>query len=181
MSSVGGKTQYLMDWIVRAKPRSQVLDCGCGDGTHAMYLARNGMVVSALDLILRPRHLSDEIAYFQSDMLNWCPSEKFDVVTLLGVLHYGGTGERWRAMLSRCFGWLKTDGILALTWITDRIKTAHAPSGWDFPSVTDVHEFMRCASFAPIHQEIIIREHAHSNLPPHSHEIAYELWGRLQE
>lgn len=74
----------------------RVLEIGCGEGKDAVFLAKNGYLVTAFDAaqtgIDKARSLAKrhgvQIDFFQADVLDYRPDTSFDIVFSSGVLHY---------------------------------------------------------------------------------------------
>ena len=78
-----------------ALPPGTALDLGCGDGRHAVWLAREGWEVTAADFssvaLARgaevAEHLGVEVTWLERDVTRWAPPARaFDLV-LLAYLH----------------------------------------------------------------------------------------------
>lgn len=74
----------------------KLLDIGCGEGKDALFMARNGLKVTAFDLtktgikktkILAEKYKTD-LDVFQADINLFKPKECYDVYFSSGVLHY---------------------------------------------------------------------------------------------
>ena len=50
VSSFGKPSQEFYDLIHRMPPHAKVLDLGCGEGRNALFLAKHGCVVTAVDI-----------------------------------------------------------------------------------------------------------------------------------
>ena len=105
--------------------RGDVLELGAGCGAITRFLGENGANVLALEgserraAIARARTRElDNVAIMVDDISQASLNRRFDAVTLIGVLEYAGLfadGEApARALLERCQGWLKPDGVLVL-------------------------------------------------------------------
>lgn len=77
-------------------PKPKVLEIGCGEGTNAVFLARNGYNVTAFDLSktavektaqLAEKH-EQKISVFVADINEFVPDQSFDIVFSSGTLQY---------------------------------------------------------------------------------------------
>jgi tellurite methyltransferase len=74
---------------------ARVLDLGCGEGRHAIYLARRGFEVTAIDIskaaIRKLSRLADEagirVRALHTDMREYAFVELFDLIVAHGSLH----------------------------------------------------------------------------------------------
>jgi tellurite methyltransferase len=74
----------------------RLIDIGCGEGRNAVFFARNGFEVTALDLaasgVAKTKQLAGEagvrVEAFEADMLTYRLSEPFDVIFCHGCLQY---------------------------------------------------------------------------------------------
>lgn len=74
----------------------RVLDIGCGEGKDAVFLARNGYMVSAFDIaeagLKKARSLAEFhgacVDFFRADLLNFQPEGLYDIVFSSGVFQY---------------------------------------------------------------------------------------------
>lgn len=80
----------------------KVLEIGCGEGTNAVFLAKNGYDVTAFDLsktaVEKTNKLANQndvrISTFIADINDYLPVEKFDIVFSSGTLQYLTPGKR---------------------------------------------------------------------------------------
>ncbi|MGZ3768713.1 MAG: methyltransferase domain-containing protein [Bdellovibrio sp.] len=76
--------------------RPKVLEIGCGEGSNAIYLAKNGYDVTAFDLSKTAIQKTNELASksdvqiktFVADVNEYAPCENFDIVFSSGTLQY---------------------------------------------------------------------------------------------
>ncbi|WEK54454.1 MAG: methyltransferase domain-containing protein [Candidatus Cohnella colombiensis] len=74
----------------------KLLDIGCGEGKDAVFFARNGYEVTALDIsdagIEKTKRLADRagvhVNVFKADILDYRLNSPFDILFSSGVLHY---------------------------------------------------------------------------------------------
>ena len=75
---------------------TRVLDMGCGEGKDAVFLARNGYIVSAFDLSERGLEKGKELAdkygvnvdFFRADIMDYRLNGFYDVIFSSGVFHF---------------------------------------------------------------------------------------------
>ena len=116
------------------------------------------------------------LAFVRADLFEFETAWRFDAVLLSGVLHYLGSLERVRDLLGRIVGWLKPQGIAALSWITPDIPLTHAEAY--LPPQTLVVERMRELGLRrTVSWEVEIR-HSHDHFPCHQHRLVYSCWFR---
>ena len=85
--------------IMKLRPpvkQYRVLDIGCGEGKDAIFLAKNGYLVTAFDVaetglekakeLARKNHV--QIDFFKANINEYVLSEEFDIIYSSGVLHY---------------------------------------------------------------------------------------------
>ncbi|HIH38706.1 class I SAM-dependent methyltransferase [Candidatus Woesearchaeota archaeon] len=68
-----------------------VLEVGCGHGLNVVYLAKHGAIMTGLDLSKKIDELKEkhkDISWVKSDILEYKPKERFDLVFCIGVLHH---------------------------------------------------------------------------------------------
>lgn len=74
----------------------KVLDIGCGEGKDAVFLARNGYIVTAFDLseagIDKGKKLAEKcntyVDFFKADLTDFRASESYDIIFSSGVFHF---------------------------------------------------------------------------------------------
>ena len=85
--------------IMKLKPpvnSYKVLDIGCGEGKDAVFLAKNGYIVSAFDAAEKGLEKARELArlhhvdvnFFQADINEYELSDEYDIIFSSGVFHY---------------------------------------------------------------------------------------------
>lgn len=85
--------------MMKLKPPTKplrVLDIGCGEGKDAVFLARNGYVVSALDAtdmgIEKGKLLAEKygvsVEFFKADIEDFRLNDKYDIIFSSGALHF---------------------------------------------------------------------------------------------
>ena len=99
-----------------------VFDIGCGPGTQAIALARQGFEVTAVDVApaaiegarRRATQTGVTIDFTADDILSMDVDRRFDLILDRGVLHCFADEDRRRRYIARIHGWLNSDGILLL-------------------------------------------------------------------
>lgn len=95
----GLNPNYLCYEIMKIKPPIEpyrVLDIGCGEGKDAVFLAKNGYIVTAFDAaesgLTKARVLAAKngvhIDFFKANILDYRPEIDFDIIFSSGVFHY---------------------------------------------------------------------------------------------
>jgi SAM-dependent methyltransferase len=122
----------------------RALDIGCGTGTHAVYLARNGWVVTGVDAVERPlekarRRAADDgvtVDWIQADVarlgeLGLAPG--FTLFYDRGCFH--GLAEADRAAYASIVTDLAAPGATLLVMAFASNRKLAAPSGADEPEI----------------------------------------------
>lgn len=172
--------------VLEAAPKGRVLDGGCGSGAPARWLAAGGCDVLAIDTEL-PSELAGtaeavgdgRIEWRREDLFDLADSERFAAVCLFGVLHYAGSADRIRDLLRCVARRLDAGGLLALTWITDRIPLAGRDAF--LPPAHLVQDMLADLGFHPARWWEVEIEHTHGGWGLHRHQIAYGTWLRSRK
>ena len=105
--ALGEPTQVIVNAFDRLPVRgARILDVGCGQGRDALFLARRGHHVTAVDL--SPNGIRDlnaaavaeglDIVGIVADVTQFTPSGLFDVVLIDRTLHMLGPNERLQVL-----------------------------------------------------------------------------------
>ena len=117
--------KVVIEWLKSIKKPSSILDVGCGDGSCLKHIFKNtgikklsGSDQSDLYIKLARKKLKAE--FFLDDIINTKISKKFDVVTVIALLHHLiGTTRKDSEELSKktirsCIKMLNHDGSLII-------------------------------------------------------------------
>jgi len=108
-------------------PSSKILDACAGTGNYSFYLAEKGHKVTACDLVehnvnimkSKPNACNlDEISTCNVLDLSRFEKNSFDVVLCMGALYHVREKEIRRQIISECVRVCKSEGIVALAYIT---------------------------------------------------------------
>ena len=116
-----------------ADPRAvRVLDLGCAGGRNAVFLARHGFDVCAVDAsqamvaetrrrlaaLLGEAEAERRVRVGRMDDLGWAPAESFDLVVALGIYHCAQSRAEWDRSLSETARVLAPGGRLLVSVFT---------------------------------------------------------------
>lgn len=165
---------------------SAVLDIGCGDGSVARWVATHGrhhVLGFDLDLPDRaetggPQVLPDggSLELRNADLTGFHSDRLHDGILLLGVLHYAGSAEAVRRMLTAADALGTPGSPLALSWICDEVPLTYEEAYLPGRGLVE-------AALADLGRTAVTawtREvtHAHGGSPEHDHRIVYGIWQR---
>ena len=113
--------KMLVDAVRARGGRGRALDLGCGSGVFSIWLAKQGMDVTGLDLFPEAVSMGNaqaeaagvDVAFVCGDLFSHAPSEAYDLVFDSGCLHslVGGSVPAYKAQLMT---WLAPDGDYVL-------------------------------------------------------------------
>jgi 2-polyprenyl-3-methyl-5-hydroxy-6-metoxy-1,4-benzoquinol methylase len=114
----------------------RALDVGCGEGSHAVYLAQQGFSVVGLDFVpaalaaaqSHAERAGVEIELHECDVVEYEASSPFDVVLDSGCLHHLPKAKR-QAYRDRLDGWLAPGGDFVLVHFAHRPRVQWIPAG----------------------------------------------------
>lgn len=123
--------------IMKLRPPTKpyrVLDIGCGEGKDAVFLAKNGYIVTAFDAaqsgIDKARALADKsgvhIDLFKADIRDWLPDEQYDIIYSSGVFTYLPR-ERRRLFIDSLKEHTSAGGLCALNVFVEKPFIDPAP------------------------------------------------------
>lgn len=160
------------------KPR--LIDLGCGEGRNAIYFAKHGFDVVALDIseigLEKTRKYAEEeqvlVKTVEADIVNYRMAETYDVVFSTGTLHFLPTRVR-----KKCFENYKThtspEGVNAVSVFVKKPFIAKAPDAdkdvyayksgelmgyyWDWEILYTAEEIFDCMSSGIPHKHAVNR------------------------
>ncbi|HLC69860.1 MAG: hypothetical protein A2840_02045 [Candidatus Buchananbacteria bacterium RIFCSPHIGHO2_01_FULL_47_11b] len=118
----GEKEVAFLIQSLRLKKGSRILDLACGQGRHAIPLARHGMKVTGVDwsapLLQLARHrgkiAGTDVLFIKKDMRTYRTAGKYDTVLILGNSFGYFSDRENEQVLSNIAASLKTGGRLVL-------------------------------------------------------------------
>jgi SAM-dependent methyltransferase len=154
--------------VTQRKEKGLALDIGCGAGSNAIYLAKQGYNVTGIDFIdkaleyARSRATQEDvqIELLKADILKWDCDNNFDLILDYGCLH-GMRGEERLTYRKRLLNWLVSDGDYVLSHFEKRHFLDWRPVGPRRKTRRDVIDF-----FAPeLVEQDFSKEKSKSPLP----------------
>lgn len=152
------------DWVMRSAGDAsnlQVCDVGCGSGRFVSALAQRGARVTGLDFapqmlalaraLVAENRVAERCSFVESDILNWNPAEKFDLVIAIGLWDYvaepQGRLEKIRQITTGRFlsAWPRA-GTWRAALRKRRLKMAGCPVY--FFTQAEVENYLRQAGFS---------------------------------
>lgn len=149
----------------RSGAPGRALDVGCGEGSHAVYLAQQGYSVVGIDFVPQAltaarrsaEHAGVELELRECDVVEYEPSAPFDVVLDSGCLHHLPRAKL-AAYRRRLDQWLAPGGDYVLVHFAHRPRVLWIPSG---PRHLTKEEAV--AFFAPL--ELRASDETHFDVP----------------
>lgn len=133
--------------IMKRKPPVRpykVLDMGCGEGKDAVFLAKNGYVVTAFDAsekglekakeLARQNHV--EVNFFKADINEYEPVEEYDIIFSSGTLHYLSLKHREK-LIQSIKEYTSINGLHALNVFLKKPFVEAAPDSEEKELLTD--------------------------------------------
>lgn len=112
----------------------KVLDIGCGEGKDAVFLARNGYIVTAFDLseagIEKGKKLAEKcstyVDFFKADITDFRASEYYDIIFSSGIFHFIKPEIR-KEITANLKAYTNESGIHAINVFVDKPFVEAAP------------------------------------------------------
>ena len=163
-----------------AKKRLKLLDLGCGEGRNAVYFAKHGFEVTALDASLAglrktkmyAREVGISLKTVQADILNYKIKDTYNVIFSTGTLHYLSPEVR-QQRFQNYKDCTSSDGINGLSVFVQKPFIARAPDAedtaypyksgellsyyWDWEIVYCTEEIFDCMSSGVPHKHAVDR------------------------
>ena len=125
-STFGEPSKEIVDLVPSLSKGARILDVGCGDGRHALYLAGLGFEVDAFDI---SQNAIDKIEYLKKkhslnvnasvcDVFGFPFSYSYDLIIMHGVLQFVER-EKQAEMLTLLKRWTKKGGYHVIALFTD--------------------------------------------------------------
>lgn len=124
----GRPSTELHDLVNRLPPGAKAIDLGCGEGRNALFLAENGLDVTAVDIsesgIAKLRHLADQkrlvIVTEVQDMREYIFTDTYDLIVAHGCLHLIER-ECWMSLLNDIKIHTSPEGYNVIAVFADKI------------------------------------------------------------
>lgn len=125
-STFGNPSKEVEDIVPFLSKDARILDVGCGDGRHALYLAKSGFKVDAFDI---STNAIDKLNYLKGkykfnintcicDVLDFEFKYKYDLIIVHGVLQFIKK-EKQPIVIDLLKKWTKPDGYNIIALFTD--------------------------------------------------------------
>jgi len=158
-----------------------VLDAGCGEGKNAIYMARKGCTVQAIDIsklaILNARHAwhdYDDISWEVTDIRSLpLDAKRYDVVIAYGLLHCLSSQSEVESVIRKLQGATKPGGYNVVCAFNDQnqeMEDAHP--GFSPVLLSHSAYLNHYDDWQIVYEtnEALHEVHPHNNVP-HSHSI----------
>lgn len=158
-------------WVELAIDARYGLDIGCGAGRDSVFLAQQGIAMTALDYLPRniekARLLADyyhcELNLQLADANNYAPKQLYDLIVVVRYLH--------RPLLQKLADWLAPGGSI--------VYQAFMQGSQQFGSPKNPQHLLNPGELAQVFSDLIVVEDGVDYLPdgrPVSHFIARKAW-----
>jgi trans-aconitate methyltransferase len=138
--------ETLIEWLLPRKGE-RILDAGCGIGSYTSHLARDGAMVSGLDLIEplleQARISAPGCTFYAGDVLTWQAPAPFDAVYAHALLNWVRPPDKAAKAVMRL---LAPGGRLA-AFLGSASEVARQLDAYYNPSPSDYQKVLRKAGF----------------------------------
>ncbi len=125
-STFGNPSKEVEDIVSLLPKGAKILDVGCGDGRHSLYLAALGFQVDAFDIsesaINKINYLKEQnnlnINTYVCDVLEFKFKYKYDLIIVHGVLQFIERGKQ-PEIIELLKNWTEVDGYNIVALFTD--------------------------------------------------------------
>lgn len=175
----GEQPGSLLEWAKENRVISggRCLDLGCGEGKNALWLAKLGYEVLAIDLsklaIDRAvdRFSDDNVEYRVENVteLSWKRPAEFDLVVMYGLMHCFSSEKEAQSVLAAALESLKLGGIIVIAAFNDRTQDLSAHPGFS-PLLMNHEWYCRALSGLEILKctdETLVETHPHNGIEHH--------------
>lgn len=122
-----------VELLLKYLKKGTVLDLGAGEGKNSIFIAQQGMTVTAVDCSVpglknfkkrldeMPLDIKNRISIINSDVKQYDPSQKFDAVIAYGLLHCLPSQNDIDALITKMKSWTIDGGYNVVVSFTPHI------------------------------------------------------------
>ena len=140
---VGEPEKELVILAKKFQGKKKVLDLGCGQGKEILYLAQLGHDVTGIDIssvainqmLVRAKTKGLKSKGIIGDVLDYEIKEKFDLILLVGLLHFTRGDENRRMLLERVENSIGNEGYCfiiehAIAYVLEMFEQVFSKTKW---------------------------------------------------
>jgi len=125
----GNPSEEVVEWAKKLPAGARILDIGCGDGRHAVYLAQLGFEVEAIDISeagiakinrYKALHQLHNLQAVVQDITTYEFKRSYDCIISHGLFHFLERQD-WQRIIQAMQSHTKLDGINMITVFTDEV------------------------------------------------------------
>ncbi|TKI59448.1 methyltransferase domain-containing protein [Lysinibacillus mangiferihumi] len=125
----GNPSEEVVEWAKKLPADARILDIGCGDGRHAVYLAQLGFKVEAIDISeagiakinrYKASHQLHNLQADVQDITTYQFSDTYHCIISHGLFHFLAR-EDWHRIIQLMQDYTKIEGINIITVFTDEV------------------------------------------------------------